>query len=673
MKIRSFTALLLCGAAFIAPSAQAGEAASDDGAIVVKGQLISSEQAAWSSTTLDTADIRAQAPGDFDDLLRLVPGMVVRDFGLGGVANAIVIRGFGNGGHGGDLGAVIDGIPLNEAMSHADGYVDLNVIVPLEVGRMTVFKGPVSALYGNYNRGGLIRIDTRKGGDYLNADASFGSFATGDVQVAAGRSWEGGQLNMAGQFYLTDGYRPRSDQERQTLSARLALDLTPSVTLALSGRYHHADANSASYLMAAQFAVDPYGIDPRAQNDGARKNFGTLRADVSVALAPDASLVTFAYGTRQDFTRWFSRPVSSTAWRQREESYDRRVHGAGTSLNGSVHPGWADAPITYVLGAEWFSETTDYLFFDGLDHRRRTAAAANDRQTKLDGLSGFLEVQAPLHRLFDLSVGLRGDHFTGGCRLLGPETGSDPCGPLNRNDRLSPKIGAKSQLTPWLQVRASWAEGFALPNSFVKYAVGGQALDANLFRQAEVGAGLMPLAGLSIDVAAFRLTSTQEVRTVAPGIYENFGATMRKGLEASGEWQVTPRLWLRGVYSHVETSIRENATAALVGRAVAGVPEDSANVDARWSPVDRWSLTANWRYVGPYAVDAANTLWADDYDTLDIGIAYDGKAPVSYRAYVRVDNVADTAYATSVSVIGGQTVLAPGAPRTVRAGLQLSL
>src|SRR5690606_26780083 len=82
-----------------------------------------------------------------------VPGMSIRKLGLAGVADNIVIRGFGGGGHGGDLGAVIDGIPLNEAMSHADGYVDFNVVVPLEVESLTVYKGPVSALYGNYNRG----------------------------------------------------------------------------------------------------------------------------------------------------------------------------------------------------------------------------------------------------------------------------------------------------------------------------------------------------------------------------------------------------------------------------------------------------------------------------------------------------------------------------------------
>lgn len=664
----------VCAACLLAPAATlAQEAAAPDEPIVVKGQLVAAEDAAWSTTTLTTEDIREQGFADFDDLLRFVPGVAVRDFGLGGVANAIVIRGFGNGGHGGDLGAVIDGIPLNEAMSHADGYVDLNVVVPLEVDGLTVYRGPVSALYGNYNRGGLVRIDTRKGGDYLNFDIGAGAFETADVQAAAGHEWGGGTLNVAGQFYLTDGYRPRSDQARQTLSARAAFDLSGAVTLALSGRYHHADANSASYLTAAQYARDPYGIDVHVTNDGATKHFGTLRADLSVALSPRTSVVSFAYGTGQDFTRWFTRPVSATAWRQREESYDRRIFGAGTSLNGSLDPGWTAAPITYSLGAELFRERTDFQFYDGLDRRRRTGPAGNDRRTELNSASLFAEVQAPLHRLFDLSLGLRGDSFTGGCRRLGPETGSDPCGALNDVRRLSPKLGARSQLTGWLQARASWAEGFALPNNFVKYAVGGQVLDPNVFRQTELGLRLTPLSGLVLDAVSFRLNSTQEVRTVAPGIFENFGRTRRHGIEASGEWQVSPSLWARAVYAHVETRIVNNADAALVGKAVAGVPDDTLNVDAMWRPVNRWSLAANWRHVGRYAVDAANRLFADPYDTIDLRLAHEGTARFAYRAYLRADNVANARYATSVSVIGGRTLMAPGAPRTVRAGMQLSL
>jgi hypothetical protein len=41
---------------------------------------------------------------------------------------------------------VIDGIPLNEANSHADGYVDSTVLIPLEIGGLTIYRGPVSAL-----------------------------------------------------------------------------------------------------------------------------------------------------------------------------------------------------------------------------------------------------------------------------------------------------------------------------------------------------------------------------------------------------------------------------------------------------------------------------------------------------------------------------------------------
>ncbi len=669
--MKSLSLAILClGTSVLSPCIAFAE---EMPAIMVKGQLVSAAQSAWSMTALDSDEIREQAISDFDKMLRLVPGVSVRELGLGGVANNIVIRGFGNGGHGGDLGAVLDGIPLNEAMSHADGYVDLNIIVPLEVDNLTVYRGPVSALYGNYNRGGMLKIDTRKGGDYLDADASFGSFSTGDMQLALGRQWDDGKLNLAGQFYLSDGYRPQSDQQRQTLSGRIAFDIAPFLNLTLSGRYHQAEANSASYVTAAQYANNPYGIDANVQNDGAKKHFATFRADLNIALSPSASLLTFAYGTKQDFSRGFSRPVNTTDWRQREESYDRDVFGAGSSLNGTLDTDWSAAPLKYVAGIEIFRERTDYLYFDGLDRRRRLDAALNDRRTKLNSISGFAEVQAPLHRLFELSLALRADSFTGGCHVMGPEAGSDPCGKMNKVERVSPKAGVRSQVTDWMQVRVNWAEGFALPNNFVKYSVGGQALDANIFRQTEVGVKLTPLHGLLVDVAAYRLSSTDEVRTASPGIYENFGSTMRKGIEASTDWSITPRFSVRGVYSYTKTEIRNNADTSLIGNSVAGVPSHTANVDARWSPLDDWELSANWRYVGSYDVNAANTVKADEYDVLDLTLSHVGKMPFAYRAYVRIENVADNKYATSVSQIGGQILMAPAAPRGVRAGIQISL
>lgn len=637
--------------------------------VVVKGQLLRAEDSAFSATVLDSVAIREQAFPDIDELFRLVPGMVVRDLQLGSVASNIVIRGFGSGGHGGDLGAVIDGIPLNEAMSHADGYVDLNAVVPLEIESFTVFKGPVSALYGNYNRGGLVDIQTRKSGDYAQTDMALGSYDTVDLQGAYGAALgDAQQINLAGQLYRTDSYRPQSETRRGTFSGRWSAQLAPALQVALSSRYLQSESDSASYLTEEQFRNDPRGIDPNTQNDGADKEFLTVRGDVNYQIADDLKLLTFAYTTQQDFTRWFSRPVSATSWRQREETYDRSVFGAGASLNGVTS--LASVPVSYIAGVETFRESTEFKFFDGLDRRRRLQAAQSNRETDLNSISAFTEVRAEVHRLAQLSVGLRADRFTGGCELRGSETGSDPCGALNQAEHVSPKVGLHSQVTDRLQLRASWAEGFALPNGFVKYAIGGQPLNESIFRQTELGARLIASHMFEFDVAGYRLKSTGEVRTVSPGVYENYGATLREGLEASVRWQPIESVELGAVYGITDTEVEQNADARLPGLSVAGVPETSGSLEATFRPFPDWSVNAAWRYVGEYEVDALNTLQADSYDLFDIGVSYTRPGERGYRVYARLDNVTDENYATSVSVIGGQLLFAPGMPRSVRAGIQ---
>jgi iron complex outermembrane receptor protein len=650
-----------------AAETQPGEATIHE--VVVKGQLLRAEDSAYSATVLDNAAIREQAFADVDELLRLVPGMVVRDLQLGSVASNIVIRGFGSGGHGGDLGAVIDGIPLNEAMSHADGYVDLNTVVPLEIESFTVFKGPVSALYGNYNRGGLVDIQTRKSGDYAETDLSLGSYNTVDLQAAYGAALgDTQQINFAGQLFRTDSYRPQSETNRGTFAGRWSAEVTPDLQVALSTRYLQSESDSASYLTEAQFRANSRGTDPNTQNDGADKEFLTVRGDVNYQINDDLKLLTFAYTTQQDFTRWFSRPINTTAWRQREETYDRSVYGAGTSLNGVT--ALASIPVSYIAGVETFRESTEYKFFDGLDHRRRVLPAQSDRETELNSISAFTEVRASVHPLAQVSLALRADRFTGGCERRGAETGTDPCGSLDKADHVSPKLGVQSQVTDWLQLRASWAEGFALANGFVKYAIGGQPLDENVFRQTEIGMRFTANDVFEFDIAGYRLKSTGEVRMVSPGIYENFGATLREGVEASARWKPVESFELSAVYGVTDTEVEQNADARLLGLSVAGVPENSGSLEATFRPFADWSISAFWRYVGEYEVDALNTLQAENYDLLDLGVSYTHRGERNYRVHARLDNVTDEKYSTSVSVIGGQLLFAPGSPRTVRAGIQ---
>lgn len=637
-------------------------------AVEVKGQAARSGAAAYTTTDLETQDLADAPVSQLQDLLRRVPGMHVNQYQLSGVGDAIVLRGFGGGGHGGDVGVVLDGIPLNEAMSHADGYVDLGVIVPLEIDRLTVYKGPVSALYGNFNRAGLIAIDTRKQGEYRQLDLSLASHGTLDAQAALGlKPGEGESLNLAAQHLRSDGFRAQSASERSTAALRWSKLLTPQLELALSARLHHAEGDSPGYVTAAQLATDPYGKDPRAMNDGARKDFATLRADTRYALTPQLDWLAFAYTTRQSFTRWFSRPVNAAEWRQREESYERTVYGAGTSLNGRHTT--ALTPLNWVAGIETFRESTDYLYYDGLQQRQRTAPAINDRDSRLDSLSAFAELDAPIHRLLQLSAGLRWDRFTGGCARNGPETGADPCGPLARTAHASPKLGLRSQVAPGLLLRASWSEGFALASNFAKYALGAAQLRPNIFRQTEVGAQFKPVAGLVLDVAAYRLLSTQEIRNTAPGVYENFGATRRTGVEASLLWAARKNLDLEVAWGSAQSRVTENGNAALVGRQVAGVPRHTATVTLAWRPVPRWDTSLTWRRVGRYAVNADNSASYGGHATWDLGLGYRLPGTRS-RIHVQVANLANKVYAASASVIGGTPLFAPGAPRTLKVGMQ---
>jgi iron complex outermembrane recepter protein len=356
--------------------------------IVVKGQAMRDAAAAFSNQRFTEEEVRERNVSQVQELFRYVPGMEVRGFKLGGVADAFVLRGFSSGGHGGDVGIAIDGVPLNEAMSHADGYADLNVIIPLEMGEISILRGPVSAQYGNFNRGGLMLMESRKGGNYSQMDMRVGSFKTADLQLAAGKNLgekgSDGSLNLAAQIYHTDGYRPQSEFDRSTISGRYATHITPNIELAVSGRFHRGRWNSASYVTQAEFDDDRKAFDknPNVQNDGGDKSFSTLRLDVNTKINPNLKLLAFAYGTKQDFTRYFTRPVSLVTWRQREETYDRDVFGTGVNLNGRATIG--AMPVSFVTGVEVLRESTDFQFYDGLNQRVRTGSSliANRRSLR---------------------------------------------------------------------------------------------------------------------------------------------------------------------------------------------------------------------------------------------------------------------------------------------------
>ena len=596
--------------------------------VVIKGQaLLQSDSSPTTKTTFDADEIRELGISQPEQLFSRVPGMRVNTYGLGGVVNVISLRGFGGGAHGGDLGFVLDGIPLNEAISHSDGYADLNVVIPLELQRVDVVKGPSSVLVGNYNRAGSIFLQTRKGGEYRLGDISIGSFGTRDLQAAGGFKLLGGGLNLAAQAYTTNDFRPQSGFDRYTLSGRYTLDFTGG-DVSVSGRVHKSTWDSASYLTQTQFqANDPYSKDPRAQNDGGQKTFNTLRVDVRRDLTDNIKLLGFAYGTGQTYTRYFTRPVNATAWRQREEDYDRDVTGFGVSLNGQDKLG--GIPLKWTAGVERYRESTDFNFFDGTTNRARVGAPVflQSRTYAFNSTSAFAEAELSVVPLFRPTVGVRTDRFSGDCAKRGTEVvaASDPpCNtPLKDVNQTSPKLGVRSTVAPGVDLRASYNQGFALANVRGLYSPTNNTLPTK-FKQKEVGVALGPWSGLTIDAAVFQLDSDNEIRELPAGSgqFFNSGRTRRTGLDLSVLWAFA-RDWNTSLsYGSAEGKIRENPNAAIIGKKLNGIPQDTATASVNYAPDKGFGGFASLNHAGAFFFDSAglNLQTQASYNTVDAGV-----------------------------------------------------
>ncbi|HNW29615.1 MAG TPA: Plug domain-containing protein, partial [Spirochaetota bacterium] len=129
--------------------------------IVVKGEQFL-KKSPYTINVVNSNDIEKQGISRTADIIKSVPGVKMHEYDQGGVSNAIAIRGFQSGVHGGDMGVYLDGIPLNEYYGHGGGYADPNILIPMELDKVLVYKGPSSALYGNFSRGGTIVYITKK-------------------------------------------------------------------------------------------------------------------------------------------------------------------------------------------------------------------------------------------------------------------------------------------------------------------------------------------------------------------------------------------------------------------------------------------------------------------------------------------------------------------------------
>ncbi len=468
-KLRSVLLLLIFFvlSGFAVVFAESGDVSSsvDLGDILVKGEAISTKSIPGTVNVIKEDDIEKQIIQRTDELLEQVPGIEIINYNQGGVANAIMMRGFRSGAHGGDIAIYVDGIPLNEGESHADGYADMNVIIPLELEKVEVYKGPISPLFGNFARAGAISFITKKGGKYKKIKANYGSFDTLDVESALGfKILDSIQTNMAFQFYKTDGYQDNSEWIKGNFSSRFCYKFSDKLDASLSLRFHASDWNAPGYLPEYQFldreASKHQAVN--AENDGGNKEFYSQRIDLGYNLKDNVRLLYWVYATQQDFTRFAKFGYDPGG--QTERNYFRHVYGTGGSLNFESF--FKSYPVISVIGSEFYYENTDWKRWDTSNRVR--IAQTQDRTFIIKTFSVFAQANLKISRYFRPELGIRYDTFGGEYENRDPGTQGFRRD-MNDFDVFSPKIGFRSQILDPLDFRASYSQGFALPKGEAKY------------------------------------------------------------------------------------------------------------------------------------------------------------------------------------------------------------
>jgi iron complex outermembrane receptor protein len=705
---RAVLATALCGATMAAMA----EDGVDLGKITVKGEGMREADRSFTVNTIDQDRIGDQRWENTLSILEQVPGFDAHAYQHGGVADSFSIRGFPNGGHGSDAGMVLDGISLNESESHADGYGDTSVIMPIEIDTAQVYKGPVSPLYGNFARSGVLAFTTRKGGEYTDMHIGTGSYDTYDAQAAFGMRVDKIQLNGALQGYTTQGWRDHSEYNKMNASLRAGYEISDTTDVALSVRGHGSRWNAPNYITHDQFVDDdqrrhqnPYTA---LQEDEGSKQWDAQRFDLNHTFSNDLRLLAWVWRTTGTFTRYQSAlnvanaanapdPRGMTAADrlafmdpsafdpnnpsanirgvapQRVQIHDRDARAIGTSLNGSK-PVFGMAS-NWVVGAEYYDEDVERERWNTVNRERYEDTPVWDDDFNIKTVSIYGQMDLNVHRLFRPTLGFRYDDFSGDRlnRITNEKTD------MNSYDHFSPKLGVRSAISDNWELRASVANGFGLPtNPDIKYNPDIK-VDPEEYWQYEIGINGAPTPQWYLDLAVFMVKATDQVLQLEDDVFQNFGETTRTGIE--GEVRYFPasinNLEIYTSFGIFDSEVDKHTNAALEGKTIPRMAKHTATAGVRYAPPVGWGGNLSLRSVGSWYTDDLNTVEYDGYEVLNGSVFYvfqtdNGR---SGRIYLDVNNILDEEYSQYVggSFNGNPSTYSPRPPTNVMLGFMMSM
>jgi len=571
----------------------------------------------------------------------------------------------------------LDGVPLRAA-----GFSNVNALLeaPTELAdRIEVFKGPGPADFGSNAVHGLINVvlgEVGDGNEHISVQASSRGFANTTLVKDITDT-----LRVSADLSHDDGFRDDSGFDQQKLALQHsgefgAWDVNTLIAL------NNLNQETAGFLQTGQEVVvdgelvelpdQSYRFRDLIETNAFPEAFRDTQAlRVQVKAERDTELGTliiqpYARRTQQRFLRHF---VPGQA-------LDKNGHTSFGFKSGLYAKGWSvgvDAEYTSGFQFEFQENPDAFSFVQGLHF---------DYEVDAIVLAGFATKDFQLGDRATLHLGARGE-YTSYDYDNQVDTGVSGrfIRAADRKDdyfTLTPKIGFTYDFD-----RATFfaraARGSRAPQTSDLYSAQQNQVpgEAEVETLDSLEAGLRgDLRRGKFEVTAFTAWKDNFFFRNANGFDVVNGKTRHEGIEASLDYDLGKGFSLTGAgtlarhrYDFTEDvgSAANNITA---GDRVDTAPDTLGNLSLNYTG-DRAGGYVRWTHVGAYFTNPGNTNRYSGHDIFTLGGQMD--VTDALRLSLRMDNVFDTRYADRADFAFGNERFFPGRPRTLFAGLTLSL
>lgn len=648
------------------------------------------QQVPMSVTVMTAEDVRKSGARTVGELLEDVPGVQIQNDGSQGLKRVSI-----RGENAFRTLVLIDGQKISEHKSMSGSPM---LIDAARIERIEVIKGPASVLYGSDAIGGVVNIITKKGGQKPVEGEVWTGFSGASRGFSEGMAVRGdidgfkyslsGSHSDQGNIHTPEGELDNTNFRQTDAAAFLSYDFSEHFTLGAGMDYYKGAFNSTSI----------------------RDNRGGNRFFVKVPKWARTKYYMFAEG--KDISDYLTR-VRFDAYYQKNEKDMRNYVGQTEGTTSVVMDNYAHNLIRsrgislqtdWQLGMDHYLITGYELNYDRLDSMGRTDfnSSIMGGMMKMDyftdkfydgnqlnqALFASMESQLPWNVALTYGVRwthvrthlTRGDEYRTGSTISSvPPPGSTTIydhtrtGGAERGEDTSSRpvfnVGLVWTGIEDLAVRASWAQGFRVPNLTEKYigtTMGGEYvygnpnLDPETSNNFEIGARYNH-GGMDFDLAFFysvaddyiaRLPYNRDYRYANVAEARTFGSELATSYRVATAWgDFTPYVsltWMRRQYDDGEGwKTYDTATPEWVSRyGIRYARALTENLDFRADIYGRSQSETVYR-----SSDRDSDYDLGGFTTANIALGFDFGSEKQFSLLTEVLNIFDKRYQYNTAIL----------------------